>query len=99
MTFMAEMIHWAGMPFEGSALHPDNHGYANRFPDPVLANVGYKLDWVMSADQFRRTYPETIRSEMEKYGRDFTESRLGHGAMKNKCLGLITGLLPKYARP
>jgi hypothetical protein len=30
MTFMAEMIHWAGMPFEGSALHPDNHGYANR---------------------------------------------------------------------
>lgn len=99
MTFMAEMIHWAAMPFEGVALHPDNHGYANKYTDPVLANAAYKLGWVMSAEQFRRTYPETIKRDMETNGRDMTDSKLGHFGMKNKCLGIKSGLSPDHVKP
>ncbi len=92
MTALGEMLHWAGMPMQ-------NGKYANYFTDTAMANAGYKLGVVMSVAQYRQTYPEQVAMDTKRWGYDFAESRLGHGAINIKCLGWVTGLMPKSAKP
>ena len=99
LTFMAEMTHWAGMPYKGKSEQAPHHGYANYYSDPVLAKAGANLGLVMSVDQYRQTYPDVVARHTQEWGSDLAESLLGHGAMNLACLQNVTGLLPKYAKP
>ena len=85
VTALGEMMHWAGMPKQGST-------YANYFTDTAMANAGNKLGVVMSIEQYRRTYPEQVAMDNKRWGYDYAESRLAHGAINIKCLGWVTGL-------
>lgn len=92
VTALGEMMHWAGMPMQGGT-------YANHFTDTAMANAGSKLGAVMSVEQYRRTYPEQVAMDTKRWGYDFAESRLAHGAINIKCLGWVTGLAPERAKP
>ncbi len=92
VTALGEMMHWAGMPMQRGQ-------YANYFTDTAMANAGNRLGVVMSVEQYRGTYPEQVAMDTMRWGYDFAESRLAHGAINIKCLGLVTGLSPNKAKP
>jgi len=92
ITVMGEMMHWAGMPKQGG-------GYANYYTDTAMANAWNKLGVVMSVEQYRHSYPEQVATDTKRWGYDYAESRLAHGGINVGCLGIVTGLVPKYVKP
>jgi hypothetical protein len=91
----------------GEIIHAVGFAGNNAYTDTAMANAAYNLGVVMSAEQFRHTYPQWVakyKADYEKAfpgvpGRDYVESKLAHGAIDIKCRDIVNGLLPKYAKP
>jgi hypothetical protein len=107
LTMIGEMIHWAGMlpdldwAYSNKFPFPDYEriGMPNHFSDPILASVGNELGYVMTVEQYRKTYSEFSQRDIQRWGSDFAASTLAHGAIDNACLKEKNKLLPKYANP
>jgi hypothetical protein len=107
LTMIGEMIHWAGMLPDLDWAHsnkfpfPDYEriGMPNHFSDPILASVGNQLGYVMTVEQYRKTYSEFSQRDIQRWDSDFAASTLAHGAIDNACLKEKNKLLPKYANP
>lgn len=108
LVMIGEMIHWAGKtghlgPEYPNDFHmPDYEGvsFTRHFPDTVMATAGNNLGYVMTVDQYRRTYRDFLARQIERFGgSDFAPSTLAHGAIDNACLKEKNHLLPKYAIP
>ena|ERR1044072_4120481 len=108
---MGEMIHWAGKvplwfgEFPDFSYYPSPFGgsappiFSGFFPDAEIADAGYRLGLTMSVDQYRRTYPEFVKKNIERWGSDFTHSGVAHfGAIDNAC-GSPNGYRPEFAKP
>jgi len=91
----------------GEIIHAVGFARNNAYTDSAMANAAHNLGVVMSAEQFRHTYPEWVakyKADYEKAfpgvpGRDYVESKLAHGAIDIKCRDIVNRLLPKYAKP
>jgi YD repeat-containing protein len=89
-TWMGEIIHAIGAPSGNLS------GY---YTDKAMGDAASKLGVVMSAAQFRNTYPSFVAKDIAQYGRDFTDNKLAHGAIDIKCGNPDNLLAPHFAKP
>jgi len=97
-TIMGEIIHSAGMPsrFPGGLGGYPWHYYT----DEAMATAAAKFGTVMTAAQYRHTYPEDIKKRFAAgWQADFVEGSLAHGAIEIICNKGVNSLSPKYAKP
>jgi hypothetical protein len=69
------------------------------YDDVAIAHFYIKSGVVMSAEQYRKRYPEWVEKRTRDFGSPFLEGSLAHGAIEITCLGVINGLAPKHAKP
>ncbi|HEU4767496.1 MAG TPA: hypothetical protein VFS77_08970, partial [Pyrinomonadaceae bacterium] len=104
VTMVGEMIHWAGMvghlgpEYPNDFALPDYSGFTKYFTDLAIATAVNNLGYAMTVDQYRRTYPEVVRRDTERWGSDFAASKIAHGGINNACFKAKNRLLPKFAK-
>jgi YD repeat-containing protein len=80
LTLMHEILHWAGIPAKAGG------GYGDYYTDDDMATAWNKLGVVISADEYRRRYPDFAQKTRKAAGYDYTESKLAGAANGITCL-------------
>jgi hypothetical protein len=92
-TIMGEIIHSAAKFSDGKG------GYISHYNDTAIADAFFKFGVVMSAEQYRKTYPEWVATRRQNSGADYVEASLAHAAIDIVCLDAVNSVTPKYAKP